>query len=107
MFRILARALVCFILFANLSWAADLQAVNPGHDPADTHLTDDTGGRHSDDSDTPLHVCDHCCHGSAHYVGIPPAASIAAAAPVSPFPAGLTRHLRSHAGAPPLPPPNI
>lgn len=107
--RLIATTLVFFVLFANLAWAADLSEFRIAtsadaslivtHD----HNATDKGASHNQKSD----ICDHCCHGSAHYVGFP-------SATVAPFVdrgcASLVMTLAvygSRATKPPLQPPRI
>ncbi len=112
--QLIAKFLVFFILFANLAWAADLveagvlhaddQALSVGADLHAGHLGD---GATPDSGDLKQVPCDHCCHGSAHYVGLTPhllsALSAAECAVFLPVAAALS----SRDNEPPLPPPNI
>jgi hypothetical protein len=104
----IAKLIIFFIVSANLAWAMDgdrlriapesdrvlLSADQPG----------DNGFGHAVQKAAP---CDHCCHGSAHYTGLPQTA-------LSPFPGAdcimePVRRATVHSldKEPPLPPPNI
>jgi len=69
--RVITYCLIVSMVCAGVAWAADRHAeAFFGHgaewmQSAEGHL--DTGN----DTDT----CDHCCHGSAHYAGLPMAES--------------------------------
>ncbi|MEW5756455.1 MAG: hypothetical protein AB1810_09125 [Pseudomonadota bacterium] len=111
--RAVVKALMFFILFANLSWAADMDELGIAHDAAKvfTSSVDGPGGSSDDGGlghDGAKNVgCDHCCHGSAHYVGVPHTASPVFADNASCIPAQrvIARHSRDQ--EPPVPPPNI
>lgn len=110
MYRIVAKTLIFFILFANLAWAADMDEIGIAHDSAKvfTSSIDGPAGP-SDDGDGGLKsgLCDHCCHGSAHYIGFPTEAGNTFQGCASFAPAlWLTAHY-SRDIEPPLPPPNI
>lgn len=75
--RSIAKMLILFVLFANFSWAADMDEIGVGHG-SDTVVSlaggldqpsGDSGTGHDGLKNGP---CDHCCHGSAHYIGFPP-----------------------------------
>ncbi len=112
MLRHLAKALVFFLLFANLSWVAHagILAVDGGSCMSieATVPNDVPDAEASSDHFKVVHdgVCDHSCHGGAHFVGMTPGFSthprLFTAAPGS---HGI--HLYSRDSEPPLPPPNI
>ncbi|MBZ0070142.1 MAG: hypothetical protein K8I04_00205 [Gammaproteobacteria bacterium] len=113
MHKIVAKALIFFILFANLAWAADMDEIGIAHDAAKISISSIDGpGGPSDDGGlghdgVKNGTCDHCCHGSAHYVGFPPGAVTAFQYCAS---ATHTLWLTAHYSRdtePPLPPPNI
>ncbi len=110
--RMIARALMFFILFANLAWAADMDDGGLFHkdikvlsisDAADGQATDGSPG-----PDTPNHApCDHCCHGSAHYVGLTQTALLSLPSARCAVQRLWLDAVYSHDKEPPLPPPNI
>ncbi len=64
--RFIAQLLALSILFAGVAWAADAHAeAFFGHDTNLPSLSDDLPNDFSDDG-----PCDHCCHGTAHYLGL-------------------------------------
>lgn len=106
MLRTIAKALVFFILFANLAWAMDMDEVDIVHDSAGLFVVGDV-------PDTPIDhgqkndPCDHYCHGTAHWVGLlhkttPTFTDNASCAPSTQLAAYPGRDLD-----PPFPPPNI
>lgn len=65
--RLIARCLIFSLLFANLAWAADVHAeAFFGHEAGWSQDAD-----HSPDTGPAADTCDHCCHGGAHYTGMP------------------------------------
>lgn len=111
--RAVVNVLIFFILFANLSWAADMDELGIAHDAAKvfTSSVDGLGGPSTDGDfghDGAKHgSCDHCCHGSAHYVGVPHTASPVFADNASCAPALWVTARYSRDQEPPVPPPNI
>lgn len=110
--RTIAKALVLFILFANLAWAADMDEIGVLHDATKVQATIGLSDGPSDDGDSGQDglkhgPCDHCCHGSAHYVGFPPGNVAAFQDPASAMPALWLTAYYSRDTEPPLPPPNI
>lgn len=108
----IVKALIFFILFANLAWAADMDELGVQHDPAKVQASVGGSGGPSDDGDSGHNglkhgPCDHCCHGSAHYVGVPYQTSLDFADDVSCAPALRVTTRYSRDIEPPLPPPNI
>jgi|GEM_PF-1407415 len=64
--RFIAQLLALSILFAGVAWAADAHAeAFFGHDINVPSLGGDLPDDFSDDGS-----CDHCCHGTAHYLGL-------------------------------------
>ena len=112
MHRKIAKALIFFILFANLAWAADMDELGISNDSSKVQASVSALGGPSDDGGTGHDgvkngVCDHCCHGSAHYVGDPHQTSLDFAADVSCASALRVTTWYSRDIEPPLPPPNI
>ena len=109
-----ARLLTFFLLFANVAWAADIHEVTSlvagdtvmtyGDLAAGWACPSDTQKSQDDGRVVP---CDHCCHGTSHYLGVLPDgipnASHANDAVRVP---GLVSYL-SRAKEPPLQPPKI
>ncbi|HED52421.1 MAG TPA: hypothetical protein ENI83_02580 [Gammaproteobacteria bacterium] len=103
-----ARTLILFILSANLVWAADMDEICVAPESGNVLI----GAVQPGGQDTGLDVqkgtfCSHCCHASAHYVGLPPVS-------LTSFPNAdnATEPVRllvfySFDKEPPLPPPNI
>ncbi len=58
----IAKVLILFVLFGNIAWAADLDEIHLGE--ADITVQDGQHNLPVQDS------CDHCCHGTAHFMGI-------------------------------------
>ena len=107
--RLIARLLVFFVLFANLAWAADMDEIGVGHgsDPVVSlagGLDQPSGAGHDDLKGGP---CDHCCHGSAHYVGFPSQAFSAFTDCGSASPAFWLISYHGRDKEPPLQPPKI
>ncbi|GMR18398.1 MAG: hypothetical protein BMS9Abin33_0809 [Gammaproteobacteria bacterium] len=69
--RFFIKILIIFIFSSNIAWAADAHAeAFLGHGLAEAIQLDsvqDTGGL----SDAVIYDYDHCCHGTAHYLGFP------------------------------------
>lgn len=69
--RFIIKILVIFIFSSNIAWAADAHTeAFLGHGLALAIQLDsvqDTGGL----SDAIIYDYDHCCHGSAHFLGFP------------------------------------
>ncbi len=64
--RFIAKLLALSILFGGVAWAADAHAeAYLGYDVNLSSLGGDLPNRCSDDG-----PCDHCCHGTAHYLGL-------------------------------------
>ena len=110
--RAIVKALIFFILFANLAWAADMDETGIAHDTAKVLVFSDGPGDPSDDGGAGHDgvkngACDHCCHGSAHYVGVPYQTSLDFADDASCAPAVRVTTRYSRDQEPPLPPPNI
>ena len=67
--RLMATALIGFILFAGTAWAADTHTeAYVGHGNGQVLNNSDAGNDVQDHA-----PCDHCCHGAAHYLGLLPA----------------------------------
>lgn len=100
--------LVVFLLQANLAWAADVHEAMLA--PSSDHFISiasaghvDGTGQHKDHGVTP---CDHCCHASSHFAGMP--AAVFSFSSQRCIAAGLLASAyRSRLQEPPLPPPNI
>lgn len=111
--RTVVKALIFFILFANLAWAADGYERGIAHDPAEVQASISTLDGQPDEDGGTDHAglkhgpCDHCCHGTAHYVGFPPDAVIAFPQFTSTTPTSWLTTCYSRDTEPPLPPPNI
>ena len=112
--RAIVKVVIFFILFANLAWATDMDELGIVHDAAAkafSSAVDESGG--SSDDGVAGHdglqngPCDHCCHGSAHYIGLPPGAVTAFQDPASVTLALWLTAYYSRDTEPPLPPPNI
>lgn len=112
MHRRIAKALIFFILFANLAWAADMDEIGFAHHATEVQASISGADGQSDVGDTG-HIglkhdsCDHCCHGSAHYVGVPYQTSFDLADNASCAPALRVTTRYSREPEPPLPPPDI
>jgi len=102
--RFLARGIILFYLFSAAAWAADLSTLFDGAAGGEAVLLDDGG---QPPSPGVSHACDHGCHGSAHYLGMPldrPAHGVVADA----RPAGaLIAYPPTFSRAPPVHPPRI
>lgn len=113
MYRIVAKALIIFILFANFAWAADMDEIGIAHEVAKMSISSidgqsgatDGGFGHDDMKNGS--TCDHCCHGSAHYIGFPPGAVTAFPQFTSTTSTSWLTAYYSRDTEPPLPPPNI
>lgn len=105
--RTIAHTLICFLLSANLAWAADLHGsvlAPGGHEHATT--AEAVAGMDSGHDGGAQTNCDHCCHGAAHYVGVPhEGIAIPPVARSSAPGFYLSAHF-SCSREPPLPPPN-
>ncbi len=107
MYRMLAKVLILFILFANLAWAADMDEVGVVHDSAKLLVISDAPQDPVDNDGHKKDPCDPCCHGTALYVGLPHKSTPTftdntSCAPSPQLAAYLGRDLE-----PPVPPPNI
>lgn len=111
--QIIAKSLIFLILFANLAWAADMDEIGIADDATKAFTSLIAGGGGASDDGSTGHdglqngTCDHCCHGSAHYVGLPPGAVTAFQDPASVTLALWLTAYYSRDTEPPLPPPNI
>lgn len=109
----LAKLIILFILFANLAWAVDMDEVGPpgetAGEPSIMNMTDDRGdgAGHDDAQAGKMVFCDHCCHGSVHYLGLPVSLSGVHTTSFFARPVSLGLGYRSRDLEPPLPPPNI
>lgn len=107
MHSLIARVLVFFILFANLAWAADVHEMLAVPQPADILVAGDPASDSGCDQGGHTASCDHCCHGAAHYVGVPPGDIAGFPAAESVRPSIRLSTATSYDLEPPLPPPNI
>ncbi len=103
---IVAKTLIFFILFANLAWAADMDEVGVVHDSAKLLVISDApedpiDNGHNNDP------CDHCCHGTAHYVGLPHKTTPTFTDNTSCVPSPQLAAYLGRDLDPPVPPPNI
>lgn len=103
--RAVATVLVFILVLANVAWSADLDEAVAG---SGVKVTD--GSTHHADGADDLHEdhqasCDHCCHGSAHFVGLPPARLLVAQARDNDAPVPARAPYRTRTIAPPLHPP--
>lgn len=70
--RLISQCLIISILYAGVAWAADTHAeAYFGHGAEWSQ-----GADNQPDTGNGVDTCDHCCHGSAHYVGFPIAESV-------------------------------
>ncbi len=112
MLRLLAKALVFFLLFANLSWVAHAEVLVAGGGSCmsiTTAVPDDAPETGVSNHFKVVHdgACDHSCHGSAHFVGMAPGPFDHPPLFSSAAPGGNGIHFLSRDTEPPLPPPNI
>lgn len=88
------------LVSGNIAWAADLDELN--------FSADDVSTLASPDHDDPQSQtdCDHCCHGSAHLIGLLPIVTIKHVQTSSTYTAiPFSAHI-SQTYQPPTPPPN-
>ncbi len=83
MYRTIAKVLVVFLVSANLTWATDLDE-NGFQGAESRQQTDVDGASHVLSGDYGQDIlkdvpCNHCCHGSAHYLGLPYVACVVSA----------------------------
>lgn len=73
MFKFIAKVLIVFILFAGVTWAADMDEIGCAEESQSIAVAGDDN-LSSDPASSKASVdvpCDHCCHGAAHFVGFP------------------------------------
>lgn len=108
MCRIVARTLIFFILFANLAWAADMDEVGLANAADIVQLSvGSTDGAATGAACDKNGFCDHCCHGTAHYVGFPQQIAPAFAGNACCAPSFEVTAYQERDKEPPVPPPNI
>ena len=113
MLRPLAKALVFFLLFANLSWVAHAGILAAGGGSCESMAAavpnDDMPEAAASGHFKVVHdgVCDHSCHGGAHFVGMTPGSFSPSRLYTAAAPGSHGIHLYSRDSEPPLPPPNI
>lgn len=89
------------LLYAGFAWAADMPGETLfGHG---AHWSQDADGQ--SDTGHAADACDHCCHGSAHYLGFPIAESATMAFGEDETVLHRERSHRSLAIPPPIQPP--
>jgi len=100
--KFVSKLLILTILVANLAWAVDTHAeAYFGHD---SELAQEWSPEpeNSDIGD----VCDHCCHGVAHIIGITGHTDIVLSVIVDSNLELSTQLYRTRSQSPPIPPPN-
>lgn len=106
MVRLVVSLMILCVLVANVAWAvaADDPASCPGAAPALDAVVDG-GGPAQLPSDTDDAPWDHCCHGSAHYLGLPLTVFAAHRPDASAAPSAGIVTYHSRVKEPPLQPP--
>ncbi len=100
-----ARLLILFILSANLAWAADMDELYAAPESGKVLAgADQQDPGHEAWKNTP---CGHCCHATAHYVGLPPVSLSSFQSVDCVVEPGWLAAIYSLDKEPPLPPPNI
>jgi hypothetical protein len=98
--HLIAIVAVLSVVFASTAWAADR------HEEALTgqHVSADQG---SGDAPSELpESCDHCCHGSSHYVALRDGEAMVVAARGTAVQPATFHQPVSHSSTPPTPPPS-
>ena len=100
--KFVSKLLILTILVANLAWAVDTHAeAYFGHDSEWAQdLSPEPENPGIDD------VCDHCCHGLAHIIGLTGNTDIVLPIIVDSTLELATHHYRTRSQSPPIPPPN-
>jgi len=98
--RMIMSLIILGLVTGNIAWAADFDELSFSADTIGTLVSPD-----HDDTQA-LSDCDHCCHGSAHLIGLLPITAIKNGQEsnrysVIPFLAHITQTYQ-----PPTPPPN-
>lgn len=63
--RFIAHLIIWCVISGNLAWATDyVEAIDPHDLQAEQVLLSDS------EDNNPADLCDHCCHGSAHFLGV-------------------------------------
>ena len=65
MYRFIAHVLIWCVVSGNFAWATDyVEAMDPHDSQPEQVLLSDSENTNSAD------LCDHCCHGNAHFLGV-------------------------------------
>ncbi|HHC72561.1 MAG TPA: hypothetical protein ENK54_06645 [Thiotrichales bacterium] len=102
--RLTVQLMLLFYLLSGSAWAADTCRESWfGHDTPVVQTVDDTGSPGYSLSPQ----CDHCCHASAHYLGLPAASLIVGPLDRPVFVAPQAARWFSFGAQPPTEPPRI
>jgi hypothetical protein len=101
--KILSVFFLAFLLGNNVVWALDSMDLGQEHEKQ-SHSTQATNQSHNQDQETDS--CDHCCHGSAHLLGLLSGNSYTVKVSGSSSTTAGVNTLASREHQPPLPPPN-
>jgi len=97
--RLIMTIIILGLVTGNIAWAADFDELNTTTDSSSLISPD----HHDTQSQTD---CDHCCHGSAHLIGLLPITSIKQVQKSSKYSAvKFIAHI-TQTYQPPTPPPN-